>query len=191
MASSTKSAGAGANDNTGGGSAWNSPGNITASDNNDAYTGGISGDSQYLKATSFGFAIPAGATIDGIVVDVRRQNNGGAGQDKECKLVKGGVIQSTNKAVLGDWGSAYATATYGASNDLWDTTWTAEEINASDFGFVIKTQNLGGNNSTDVDHIQITVHYTEGAAGHPAIKRMGGIEFNAGPFGQAPGMRGW
>lgn len=66
--------------------------------------------------------------------------------DSEVKIVKAdGSIGSTNKADTGtDWSlSNDVVASYGANNDLWGETWTAADINDSDFGAVIAA-NSGG-----------------------------------------------
>jgi hypothetical protein len=66
----------GANDNSYGTVAWNSEGSIVASDNTPATAILAPAEvSNYLKATGFSFSIPAGATIDGIVVGIERHEN--------------------------------------------------------------------------------------------------------------------
>jgi len=54
--------------------AWTNPGNAASSDNAYAVfsTSGVQ-QSHYLKATNFGFSIPAGATIDGVAVSIERK----------------------------------------------------------------------------------------------------------------------
>jgi hypothetical protein len=57
--------------------AWTNPTNAGASDNSYA-TIGTSGrcgvfTGHYLKATNFGFSIPVGATITGILVEIERK----------------------------------------------------------------------------------------------------------------------
>lgn len=168
------SPGTGANDASVGTVAWTNPGNILASDNSNATASANTGvTTNYLKATNFGFSIPTGATIDGIVVEFeRKSNNTGTGRDGEVKLVKGGTIGGDNKATATNW--AFITDrydSYGANNDLWGLTWTADDINSSGFGAVLAASPLNGAQglaaSLTVDHIRITVYYTEssGASG--------------------------
>lgn len=61
-----------ADDSTVGTVTWVNPDNAKASDDVRAimYYGG---SSHYLKATNFGFSIPAGATINGIVVEIEKR----------------------------------------------------------------------------------------------------------------------
>ena len=93
---------------------------------------------QYLVALSFGTTLPAGATVDGITVDVDRYSSAGlATADYAVRLVKGTQIQiaGDNKAVTAlNWPAAKATATYGGPTDKWGSVWTAAEINAGGFG---------------------------------------------------------
>lgn len=154
-----------ANDTTVGTVAWT--GTADAVSANDVYAlnaGGAAWTSNYLKVTNFLFAIPTDATIDGIVVEVQRfqSNPSNSTTDNAVRIVKGGTIGATDKSA----GPAWATSdpntyvTYGSSTDLWGETWTEADIEASTFGFVVSaTGNTNGEHR--VDHIRITVYYTE------------------------------
>lgn len=152
-----------ANDATVGTIAWTNPGNAAASDNVYA-TSSSSGafTTNYLKATNFGFSIPVGATIDGILVEVEKSGNGTTTKfDNSLKLVKGGVIGGTDKTTVDTWPLSDTYVSSGSSSDLWGETWTAADINASDFGFSISAKNTGSSAQTIyLDHIRITVYYT-------------------------------
>jgi predicted CxxxxCH...CXXCH cytochrome family protein len=154
-------------DNTNGSTkAWTSPGNVSASDNTYATVTLKQNTSHYINAQNFGFAIPAGATINGITVEIEK-NAAAASRvkDVEVKLVKAGVIQTTNKAdTTNFWGTTDAYASYGGSADLWGTTWSDTDINNTGFGVVISAQETTNTNTvTSVDHIRITVTYTAAA----------------------------
>jgi lipopolysaccharide export system protein LptA len=124
----------------------------------------------YLQGTQYGFAIPAGSTINGIRVFISRRSSipvgGPAIRDNIVKLVKGGAVTGTNKALTGqDWPYvSFGTATYGDPADLWGTTWTVAEINATNFGVVLSATNPNPffDLSATVDYMQITVNYTPG-----------------------------
>jgi hypothetical protein len=152
--------------NTIGTVAWNNEGNITADDTNYATTVlGNSAVSEYLQATDFDFAIPAGATINGIQVTIMRQSSSNSGndsvQDWDLFLLKGGAIVGTDHASGNDWPTSMQPAAYGATNDLWGTTWTVAEINAANFGVALSVENESNNTRTgSVDYIQVTVTYT-------------------------------
>ena len=153
---------------------WGYTSNAAASDNSYALFGYGSGipltESGRLAATNFGFAIPSGATIDGIVVEVEKKCSNAAysSKDKTVSLVKGGSVSGDNKASASVWPTSDAYSTYGGATDLWGLTWTDTDINATNFGAVISVQcNATGKSSVvhSIDHIRITVYYTEGGGG--------------------------
>ncbi|MBC7856903.1 MAG: hypothetical protein IAF94_26025 [Pirellulaceae bacterium] len=150
-----------ANDASIGFSSWTNTGNAAASDNSYSTNNvGPTFQTNYLKATNFGFSIPAGATIDGIVVEIERKESGAnIARDNRVRIVKGGTIGSTDKASGTEWPTSDAYATYGSSSDLWGATWTASDINASNFGVVLSVLGLG-TGTASVDHFRITVYYT-------------------------------
>lgn len=165
--SGPKSAGTGVNV-TAGVAAWSNPGNITSSDDSRATvilpsSGNASG---YLKATNFGFAIPSGATILGIVPEIERSTGGGDVSDDVVSIVKGGTIQAESRAKFGSrWPSSDAYASYGSATDLWGATWAYTDINASTFGVAIQAFNydVGPSVEARVDHVRITVYYQDAA----------------------------
>jgi len=147
--------------------AWTNPSNAMVSDNTYAYANGnVNFTTHYLKASNFGFNIPIGATIDGIVVEIEKWKGAAdfGAIDAAVKIVKGGSVGSTNKAdTVTRWPSTEAYVSHGGPSDLWGEAWTASNINASDFGVVVSTTHDGNPvNSVGayVDHIRITVYYT-------------------------------
>lgn len=146
--------------------AWSNTGNITASDDTRANVGlNASEVSNYLTATNFGFSITGSATINGIVVEWEGQSGGGAGTvgQNAVRIIKGGSIGSTDKSTATLWTPTDSTETFGGASDLWGETWSASDINASNFGAALSVDETGGNpvQSVLIDHCQITVHYTE------------------------------
>lgn len=145
---------------------WTNVDNIKASDNSRAtVTVDDNGDtSNYLQGTGFNFDIPAGATIHGIELRIERSEAQGTDdiRDDVVQLVKGGTIVGNNKASSSEWPTSDATATYGGPGDLWGTTWTASDINDSQFGFVLSVERDGltiGSGLARVDFASITVYY--------------------------------
>lgn len=153
--------------------AWVNPGNITANDGN--YARAISPDGQdtnYLQASNFGFSIPAGATINGITLVINKRNaspntNEGICNDSLVQLVtSSGSINATNKADFNPshWLATFSSITYGSSSDLWGASWSASDINSSNFGAVfaanIGDPDGGGSPTCDVDYMTVTVAYT-------------------------------
>jgi hypothetical protein len=152
--------------------AWSNPGNAASS--NDVYavfsTSGVQ-QSHYLKATNFGFAIPTGATIDGVTVSIERKAADRLTHrhvvDSVVRLVVGGTVSGDNKA---DTSTFWPTptrdysASYGGAADLWGLTLSAADVNGADFGVVLSATSAGsiGTTSGSVDHITVTITYTEG-----------------------------
>ena len=160
------SAGTGADDASTGTLVWGNPGNITTSNDVRAITStfAVSRATHYLKATNFSFSIPAGATIDGIVAEFERRRTIGPVSTNNVKIVKAGSIGAQNKSAGASWTTTDTYFSYGSSSDLWGETWTAAQINASNFGVVISAQlndPMGFGVTAEVDHIRITVYYTE------------------------------
>src|SRR5262245_51084466 len=123
-----------ADDSGTGTTAWSNPTNAASS--NDSYATATSGGSttHYLKATNFGLPIPAGATINGITVEIERSESAGqVAEDNRVRLVKAGTIQTPDKStgILFPFGTD-AYQSYGGAADVWSGTWTADDIN--DYG---------------------------------------------------------
>ena len=163
--------GTSANDAVNGGTInWANPNNAFTSDNVYA-TAALNAleVSKLLVLTNFGFAIPSGATILGIKLEVERKQStlNGPIIDSSIRVMKASVPVGTDAVVVSTWPDADAYATYGSATDLWGTTWTAAEINASGFGCGIAAINSvspGGVETASVDHARITIYYRGGAA---------------------------
>lgn len=163
---------------------WSNPSNITSSNNIRATANLGSFQISYaLVASNFGFSIPSGATIDGIVVEIEKQ----AGTAN--RLIDNGVwldgitgAFSESKAIGSFWSTTEQYITYGGATDLWTASPTANEINSSAFAVYF---DVFGDNTAQarVDHIRVTVYYTEGAP--PPSSTPKGVFSNpfSGPFG--------
>jgi hypothetical protein len=119
-----------------------------------------------IGVRAFGFAVPPGAQILGITVEIGRNADptlGGALSDEAVSLPQG-----TPKA-NGTWPDGTPTgpfpnSTYGSPQDTWGATWTASEINAPSFGVSLKPAGKGFGN---VDSIGVTIAYcAASSAGH-------------------------
>lgn len=138
---------------------WTDPANAQTSDNADASAAPGVNNTQYLHANNFGFAIPAPAVIVGIEVNIeRRAATGLALKDTRVRIVKNGVVGATERGDLVTlWPTVDTVKTYGSNSDLWGETWTASDINASNFGVVLSVNGTG--DAAFVDSITATVHY--------------------------------
>jgi hypothetical protein len=131
----------------------------------------------YIKATNFGFSIPDGATIDGIVVEWEKlldSSSSNALIDHAVRIVKGGTIGSTDMSSGAAWPTSYTFVGHGSSSDLWGETWSAADINSSGFGAALSVRENNGNDliAAKVDYVRITVHYTEAAGGQVTTHRL-------------------
>jgi hypothetical protein len=153
--SSVKFPGTGADDATVGTIAWTNPGNITALDASTAdATLSFGQTSHYLKATNFGFAIPAGATITGVLVTHLLGSLGSTIVKNSIKLVKGGVIS-------GSEGTTNSSTSFGGATDMWGLSLTSADINAANFGVVYSGfGRYVGSSTLKLDAVTITVYYT-------------------------------
>jgi hypothetical protein len=161
-------AGTGGDDSSIGTGVWSNTGNITADDGSSSTVNVFaSTPSQYLTATNFGFTIPAGATIEGIAIQVKK---GGAGAtDNAVRLIKAGSVQSFDESSGTAWSSSPTYASYGGAADLWGGTWTPGDINASNFGFAISGQ-ATSTVGLSVDAITATVYYSAPGTGAISYK---------------------
>jgi hypothetical protein len=177
--SGPNSSGTLASDSTVGDTPWTNPSNAGASDNVYATNSTEGGTPQYLKATNFGFSIPTGATINGILVEVEGKSL--TTITINLRIVKGGTIGSTNKT-----SSLTTTEQYRSvpatdfETDLWGETWTIDDINASTFGMVLAGPFRAGNYLDSVDHIRITVYYTDASGNATTQVRSGTIQVKSG-----------
>lgn len=159
--------------NSGSGVAWSSPGNASSSDNSraSATLTDSSGVSQNLQATNFSFSIPAGATIDGILVEIEKSELGSDPalniNDSSVQIIKGGTAGGTDKADGANWATSDAYTSYGGASDKWGHSWTRDDINASNFGVQISANvqcdacpSPPYSETARIDHIRITVYYT-------------------------------
>lgn len=151
---------------------WTNPDNAQTSNN--LYATSTLEPGQFtdgLRCTNFGFTIPAGATIDGIKVEVERkqvQNDASWNiVDFSVLIVKGGSTTGSDKSLGDVWVTSDAYKTFGGTTDKWGTTWTATDINASNFGVQLRAgtdADFGfDTNTASVDHVRITVYYTAAA----------------------------
>jgi hypothetical protein len=178
-----------ADDATVGTVAWNNPDNAKiGSDSNYAIASNYDTTdlfSHYLKATNFGFSIPNGATINGILVEIQHYTTRDDGaKESAIKIVKSdGLIGIINKSTGANWNQYPEVYTsYGSSTDLWGESWDTTKINSSNFGVVASLELNGaitlGTAVAKVDHIRITVYYTEavgGEASSPVIFKSGAV----------------
>ena len=156
--------------------AWQNPSNASGSE--DAYATAAVGTSHYLKATlAADTRVPTDATVTGVEVLIERSaindfpytfpfDFGLNVTDNIVRLVRGGTVVGDDKASGDQWPGMDVVRSYGGSTDLWGTTLTPAQVNASDFGVVLSATVTVA--QARVDQIRITVHYTTSGASDPA-----------------------
>jgi hypothetical protein len=115
-------------------------------------------DCHLLFFTNFGFSsadIPAGATILGIEVEVKRYTGtSGVANTYWMRPAEGSYFKSGDS-----WPVSAGVQNMGGGSDLWERSWTRDNILSSDFGvcLIITT-------STDstfyIDYVKIRVTYS-------------------------------
>ena len=142
---------------------WTNDTNVTTSDNNYA-TNNVPlkaeppvDKSECLETTNYSFSIPTEATIKGVEIVVEGYE-GSTNPSNSANLLKGGVGAGSSKQV--PFTTSDASHILGGSTDLWDTTLTPSDVNASNFG--VYFQSLSGAftyGDTFIDHVTIKVYY--------------------------------
>lgn len=152
------------------GATWTNPDSVLASDDERALDDQLSQDD--IEAEDFSIGAAAGSTIDSIIIRVEGYGEGPSARRKiDCALTKNGSSEVGDVVIIQ---FALAPDAYfearGSTNDLWGTTWTAAEINATTFGVFVNPQ-ASYVNAIYVDHIQVQVWWTEvsGEAGQVII----------------------
>lgn len=163
--------GAGADDSSVGSFAWTNPNNIVTDDRDFARANLVTVQhTHYLVGSAFGFTIPSGATIDGIVCEINRHANQlTRAFDERVRIVKGGTIGSTDRSNAGSWPNTNTYQSYGSSSDQWGESWSYSDINASNFGLAFMAQSTNSV-ALFVYHFRITVYYTAGGGGAPVAQ---------------------
>jgi hypothetical protein len=148
---------------TGVGTGWANPGYVVSSNGQKATDSiPLNTQSANLDATGFGFSIPSTATIVGIYAEIERMASSSTSlDDEDVYLLKAGVASGTDYANGTDYGTSDSIEDYGGSTDLWGTTWTPAQVNASNFGLRLRVDNddTGAARTASIDHMQITVYY--------------------------------
>lgn len=147
-----------------GGVTWSNPSNAASSDDSDTTSAlSSSGKTWWLQSTSYGFSIPTGAVVKGVLVEVERSASGaGNVVDNEVGLMIDGASSGDNLAdTMTSYPGADAYASYGGATDLWGhLEITPAEVNASDFGFIFAGEETGVASATvSVDHVRMTIYF--------------------------------
>jgi hypothetical protein len=135
----------------------------------------------YFVVTGLSSTVPSGATINGITVKFERFGDQGINEfltvaDSAIYLTKDGTnTVGNNKSTGASWATSdnNTTTDFGGASDLWGTTLTAEEVNASTFGVMISpsltSSSTEGGSNVKIDQVTISVDYNCGAVRRRAV----------------------
>ncbi len=116
----------------------------------------------WLLTSGFGLLVPNSAEILGITATIRRS---GAGPDQAVdagvRLIKRGVMGTVDRSKPDPWDAELTDVDYGGATDLWGTTWTPEDVDASDFGVAVSARypQATGGGTAYVDVVYVKVSY--------------------------------
>lgn len=139
--------------------AWNNVTNILADDGNYANIN-HNGDSNTLKAATFGLSLPAGATITGIETQHQlKRTTTISGSITSINVAKSDSTLGTAKTPGTALTSSDLNYTAGGDGDLWGLTWTVSDIQASTFQTRLVV-NRSGSGFIFCDAAWVKVYYT-------------------------------
>lgn len=151
--------------------AWTNPGNITANDGTVASCNSGTTGSAYLRASNFGFNIPANSVIQGftVVFDMAESSTGTETVSVQIVGAAATAIGTAKTQIVN--GTTLTLYTLGSGSDLWGTTGlTATDLNDTDFGVYLWYTTT---HNTTVDYISIDVTYTPPVTGSLAATESG------------------
>lgn len=166
---------------------WSNPGSVYTSDDSRATAAldksGVEGrsGSRRLLVTGFDFsAIPADATIDGVVVEVEKSTTSTSGSPKDAAIQ---LVNAANPFGVGDfkgndeiWPTTDTYSTYGGAANKWGLVLTRSDVVDAAFGVAISAAlQVDGACTVQIDHVRMTVYYTEGASPPAAASATMGL----------------
>jgi hypothetical protein len=143
---------------------WSSVSNALAEDDAVATTTLLSDQraSGTLVMSGFAAAVPTGAAISGISLDVKRSATAADQlQDVAVFLRKGTEIIGVNRAAPSFWPIERSKTSYGGPKDRWSTALNAEDVNSGALGaeLTVAHASATGAAAPELDSVTMTVHY--------------------------------
>jgi len=130
--------------------------------------------SDYIDLQEFGFDIPTGSTIDGIIVTIERSSRTGTVKDATLQLLNAsGTAGGDDKALaLEAWPTSDASQDYGGPTTVWSISPTAVMVNNALFGVRLSVTGDVKDDLAFIDHVSMKVYYTP-ASGSELNNKMG------------------
>lgn len=147
---------------------WTSPSNAAADDGVSAVASLFVEQSHYIVARNFDFSsIPSGATIDSVVVSVKRDGSSGNVKDVVVKLWQAGPVGDNHAVTASYWGGPAESVGYSGFG-TWGLTLDWDDPQSVDFGVCISVENDSGGALPAIDVITMEILYTPAADDPPA-----------------------
>lgn len=142
---------------------WSNPTRIDTSDDSRAVAVLASGlVSHYLQGLNPSFSVPKPCKIIGVrAIAEGDYFNANQAFITTVQLYVAGAQAGTAKNPAQGLTTSDAEYTFGSASDLWGTTFTPSQVNASNFGFAIScTGGVVGASSVGIDALSMIVDYT-------------------------------
>ncbi|MEA3053538.1 MAG: large repetitive protein [Sphingomonadales bacterium] len=146
---------------------WTNVGNVLVSDNSPATTApDPANSSNVLRVRGLGFAIPGGATINGVKVDIEAKVSALGGRINSADLATNNLGDSSDQIGTATSGvpatltTSDAYYTFGGSADLWGSALTPAIVNSANFSVDLTMFTVSGAPTFSVDHVRVTIYYT-------------------------------
>ena len=116
----------------------------------------------------FTFGVPAGATIDGVEVDIEGFMDNSFPVNGESLVlsanisVDGGTTYSADKDITFFFGGGDSTEVYGGATDKWGLTLSDTGFSNANFRVRLTVSGVDANDIMYIDHVQVKVYYTGG-----------------------------
>jgi hypothetical protein len=156
---------AGAGADGGGPNPWTNPNNVTSNVSYATVTAGRADVSNQLNATDFGFSIPLGNTVTGIVITFRaaQPSNTVFGASVVAVLLKNGSpVGSSRTAMITSTPTIY---TLGSVSDLWGSSFSANDVSQTAWGvsfYVSGTPPGSATGTFEINDVQAKIYGTGG-----------------------------
>jgi hypothetical protein len=115
-----------------------------------------------LVLNDFAAAVPPGAAISGVTLDVKRSATAADQlQDTALFLRLGAAVIGSNRASAAFWPIARTATSYGGPSDRWSAPLTANDVNSGKLGAELTVAHASGTGAAapEVDSAVMTVHY--------------------------------
>lgn len=142
-------------------------------------------NSKRLMHTSYGFNIPATASITGVLVEMGYTTlnvTGNTLKDSLVMLLVNGSMAGEDKSPSSPYLGTSGTLSYGGPTDTWGILLSPADVNSPGFGFNFKLfSSVANSQLTVANGASITIHYNNAAGLHEWQTALGGVRISSSP----------